>query len=195
MLIMRTSKKYRTDDIDWLLKEIGVKNIVEVENLSVPEFMEKYANKPFSNACMDKLLQMGKIYIPEGEKKVNELPISTRLRNILLGHNIYLLSQVTKYSREEVMSFRHLGEESMKELDVVCEQEGIRLMSVYEIGERMQGVEFTSRQLRKLYNAHVWYPEDFLNLTEEQYDGLTRNDSTMSKKIMKMKKLWKKEGR
>lgn len=89
------------------------------------------------------------------------------------------------------MDFRHLGKEAMKELDAICEQEGIRLMSVYEIAERIPEIEFTPRQLRKLYDAHVWYPKDFLNLTEEQYQMLTWKDNAMAKKIKKFQKCQK----
>ncbi len=192
MWVTESKKRMNREEVWWLLYELGIGDIAEIENISVPEFMERYSDRLYSNTCMDKLLQMGKIYIPEGEKRVNDLQISTRLRNILLGHNVYLISQITKYSREDVMDFRHLGKEAMKELDAICEQEGIRLMSVYEIGERMAEVEFTPRQLRKLYNAHVWYPEDFLNLTEEQYQGLTWHDNSMVKKIKKVQKLYKK---
>lgn len=192
MWVTESKRRMNREEIWWLLYELGIEDIAEIENISVPEFMERYSNRLYSNTCMDKLLQMGKIYIPEGEKRVSELQISTRLRNILLGHNVYLISQITKYSREDVMDFRHLGKEAMKELDTICEQEGLRLMSVYEIAERIPEVEFTPRQLRKLYDAHVWYPGDFLNLSDEQYQSLTWKDNSMSKKIKKLQKLYKK---
>ena len=191
MWVTESKRRMNREEVWWLLYELGIEDIAEIENISVPEFMERYSNRLYSNTCMDKLLQMGKIYIPEGEKRVNDLQISTRLRNILLGHNVYLISQITKYSREDVMDFRHLGKETMKELDAICEQEGIRLMSVYEIAERIPEVEFTPRQLRKLYDAHVWYPEDFLNLPDEQYQSLTWKDNSMAKKIKKLQNLVK----
>lgn len=191
MWVTESKRRMNREEIWWLLYELGIEDIAEIENISVPEFMDRYSNRLYSNTCMDKLLQMGKIYIPEGEKRVNDLQISTRLRNILLGHNVYLISQITKYSREDVMDFRHLGKEAMKELDAICEQEGIRLMSVYEIAERIPEIEFTPRQLRKLYDAHVWYPKDFLNLTEEQYQMLTWKDNAMAKKIKKFQKCQK----
>lgn len=189
MWVIESKKRMNRDDVWWLLAELGIEDIAEIENISVPEFMERYSGKVYSNTCMDKLLKMGKIYVPEGEKCVNDLPISTRLRNILLSHNVYLISQIVQYSREDVMDFRHFGKEAMKELDAICEQEGIRLMSVFEIGERMPEVEFTPQQLRKLYNAHVWYPEDFLDLTDEQYQGLIWYDNSMAKKIKKVQKI------
>lgn len=192
MWVTESKRRMNREEVWWLLYELGIEDIAEIENISVPEFMERYSDRLYSNTCMDKLLKMGKIYIPEGEKRVSDLQISTRLRNILLGHNVYLISQITKYSREDVMDFRHLGKEAMKELDAICEQEGIRLMSIYEIGERIPEVEFTPRQLRKLYNVHVWYPEDFLKLTDEQYQGLIWHDNAMAKKIKKLQKQYEK---
>ena len=191
MWVTESKRRMNREEVWWLLYELGIEDIAEIENISVPEFMDRYSNRFYSNTCMDKLLQMGKIYIPEGEKRVNDLQISTRLRNILLGHNVYLISQITKYSREDVMDFRHLGKEAMKELDAICEQEGLQLMSVYEIAARIPEVEFTPRQLRKLYDAHVWYPEDFLRLTEEQYQDLVWKDNSMAKKIKKVQKIKK----
>lgn len=191
MWVTESKRRMNREEVWWLLYELGIEDIAEIENISVPEFMERYSDRLYSNTCMDKLLKMGKIYIPEGEKRVSDLQISTRLRNILLGHNVYLISQITQYSREDVMDFRHFGKEAMKELDAICEQEGIRLMSVYEIAKRIPEVEFTPRQLRKLYDAHVWYPEDFMNLSDEQCKVLTWRDNAMAKKIKKVQKIKK----
>ena len=59
MLVKTSSKRCRTDDLKWLLDEIGVKDISEVQGLSVSEFIEKYSKKHFSNICLDKLLEAG----------------------------------------------------------------------------------------------------------------------------------------
>jgi len=192
MLIMRTSKKYRTDDINWLLKEIDVKDISEVEGMTVSEFVEKYADKHFSNICLDKLLEMGTVYVPEGQMLVKDLPVSTRLKNILLRNDVYVLSDIVKYSREDIVRFRNLGEATLKELEEMCEKENIRIMSINEIADRMLGVRFTYHQLFKMFHMHIWYPEDFLDLTEEQITELTRLDTGMIQKIKKVQKLYKK---
>lgn len=186
MLVMRTSKKYRTDDINWLLKEIGVKDISEVNGMTVSEFVEKYADKHFSNICLDKLLEMGEVHVLEGQLLVKDLPISTRLKNILLRNDVYVLSDIVKYSREDIIRFRNLGEATLRELEELCEKEDIRIMSINEIADRMLGVRFTYHQLFKMFHMHIWYPEDFLNLTEEQITDLTQLDPGMFKKIKKV---------
>lgn len=80
MLVKTSSKRCRTDNLEWLLDEIGVKDISKVQGLSVSEFIEKYSQKHFSNICLDRLLEMGYVYVTEGEKLVAELPITTRLK-------------------------------------------------------------------------------------------------------------------
>ena len=186
---MRTSKKYQTDDINWLLKEIDVKDISEVEGMTVSEFVEKYADTHFRNICLDKLLEMGVVHVPEGQLLVKDLPINTRLKNILLRNDVYVLSDIVKYSREDIIRFRNLGEATLKELEELCEKENIRIMSINEIADRMLGVRFTYHQLLKMFHMHIWYPEDFLDLTEEQITELTRLDTGMIQKIKKVQKL------
>lgn len=192
MLVMTSSRKYRTDSIEWLLDEIGVKDVSEVRGLSVPEFTEKYSQKRFSNLCLDKLLEMGMVYVPEGDILVNSLPITTRLKNILLRNDVYVLSDIKKYAREEIMKFRNLGESTMQELEDICRKEGIQIISLKDIEDRMLGMKFTDRQLTTMFHRHIRNPEDFLNLTEDDVEHLTYLDGGMLKKIRKMQKLCKK---
>ena len=188
MLLMTSSRRYRTDSIEWLLEETGIKSISEVEGLSVSEFVEKYSRQRFSNLCLDKLLEMGVLYVPEGEKLVNNLPITTRLKNVLLRNDVYVLSDISKYCKEEIIRFRNLGESTMRELETVCKQDGIHITSLSEISDRMHGVNFSYLQLTKIFHMNILYPEDFLDLTEEQITVLTRLDTGMIQKIRKMKK-------
>lgn len=189
MLLMTASRKYRTDSVEWLLEESGIKDISEIEGMSVSEFIEKYSHMRFTNLCLDKLLEMGVLYVPEEKKLVRDLPITTRLKNILLRYDVYVLSDIVKYSRDDIIRFRNLGESTMKELEAVCEQEGIHIISLSEIEDRMLGVKFTYHQLAKMFHMHIWYPEDFMNLTEEQIQELIHLDSGMLKKIKKIQKL------
>ena len=194
-MLVKTSKRYRTDDINWLLREIGAKDISELEGMSVSEFVEKYSDKHFSNICLDRLLEIGAVYVPEGQVLVKDLPITTRFKNILLRYDIYVLSDIIKYSREDIIRFRNLGEATMQELEDLCIKEDIRVISIDEIANRMQGVRFTYHQLIKMFHMHIWYPEDFLNLTEQQYTELTRMDAAMIRKIKKIRKLLEKQKR
>lgn len=191
MLVKTSSKRCRTDDLKWLLDEIGVKDISEVQGLSISEFIEKYSKKRFSNICLDRLLEVGYVYVPEGEKLVAELPITTRLKNILFRNDVYILSDIVKYPREKIMKFRNLGEVTMKELEDICEQEGVRFISLHEIEARMLGVKFSDRQLIKMFHLNILHSEDFLNVTDEEVKYLIQLDKGMLKKIEKVQKLCK----
>lgn len=105
---------------------------------------------------------------------------------------MYVLSDISKYCREEIVRFRNLGDATMQELENLCTKEGIRVMSIDEIANRMEGVRFTYHQLTKMFNMHIWYPEDFLNLTDAQMEELTRLDNGMIPKIKKLQKRYKK---
>lgn len=189
MMLVKTSKRCKTDDTRWLLREIGVEDISEVEGMSVSEFMDKYSHMHFSNICLDRLLERGTIHVPDGELLVNELPITTRLKNILLRNDVYVLSDISKYCREEIVRFRNLGDATMKELEALCEKEKIHFISLKEIEDRMLGMKFTERQLFKMFHLHIFYPEDFLKVTDADIEFLIQLDRGMLKKIKKMQKL------
>lgn len=189
MMLVKTAKRCKTDDTRWLLREIGVEDISEVEGMSVSEFMDKYSHMHFSNICLDRLLERGTIHVPEGELLVNELPITTRLKNILLRNDVYVLSDISKYCREEIVRFRNLGDATMKELEALCEKEKIHFISLKEIEDRMLGMKFTERQLFKMFRLHIFYPEDFLKVTDADIEFLIQLDRGMLKKIKKMQKL------
>lgn len=189
-MLVRTSKRISsTDDIEWLLQEAGINGVNEVQGLTVSEFVEKYSRSHFCNSCLDRLLELGVVYVPEGEVRVNDLPITTRLRNILLRNNVYVLSDIRKYAREDILKFRNLGDGTMKELETICEKEGIHLITLKEIEARMLGVKFSDRQLSRMFDLKILYPEDFLRLTEEDVEYLVHLDKGMRKKIEKMQKL------
>lgn len=189
-MLVRTSKRISsTDDIEWLLHEAGINGVDEVQGLTVSEFVEKYSRSHFCNSCLDRLLELGVVYVPEGEVRVNDLPITTRLRNILLRNNVYVLSDIRKYTREDILKFRNLGDGTMKELETICEKEGIHLITLKEIEARMLGVKFSDRQLSRMFDLKILYPEDFLRLTEEDVEYLVHLDKGMRKKIEKMQKL------
>lgn len=189
MLVKTSSKRCRTDNLKWLLDEIGVSDVSEVEGMSVTEFMNKYSHMHFSNICLDRLLERGTIHVPDGELLVNDLPITTRLKNILLRNDVYVLSDILKYCREEIIRFRNLGDATMKELEALCEKEKIHFISLKEIEDRMLGVKFTERQLFKMFRLHIFYPEDFLKVTDADIEFLIQLDKGMLKKIKKMQKL------
>lgn len=192
-MLVRTSKRIsNTEDIEWLLKEAGINGVDDVQGLTVSEFVEKYSRSHFCNSCLDRLLELGVVYVPEGEVRVNDLPITTRLRNILLRNNVYVLSDIKKYAREDILKFRNLGAGTMKELEAICEKEGIHLLTLKEIEARMLGVKFSDRQLSKMFDLKILYPEDFLRLTEDDVEYLVHLDKGMRKKIEKMQKLCKK---
>lgn len=79
----------------------------------------------------------------------------------------------------------------MKELEGICEQEGVRFISLHEIEDRMLGVKFSDRQLTKMFHLNILYPEDFLAVKDEDVKCLIQLDKGMMKKIERMQKLCK----
>lgn len=58
---------------------------------------------------------------------VADLPISTRLRNILIRNHISDLFKVSEYTPGQIIRFRNMGEKTYHELQDICADYGISL--------------------------------------------------------------------
>lgn len=129
-----------TKDLGALLQQIGITNIDEINGMSINEFREKFSGGIVENMCLDLLIENNYVYIPEGERLVNELPIPLRIRFALLRSNIYLLSELRKYPREEILELRGIGVKSLAELEKACADEGVKIISLLDMHDNMTKV-------------------------------------------------------
>ena len=73
---------------------------------------------------------------------VYDIPMSKKLSHIFERNYILYLSQLLLYSKEELARMRNLGEQTMLEVEEICQTYGIELRSVNSIKENLAQYHF-----------------------------------------------------
>jgi DNA-directed RNA polymerase subunit alpha len=106
-----------------------------------------------------------------GYDKVLEIPVtdfelSVRSRNCLKKMNIRTLGDLTRVSREQLLSSKNFGETSLKEIEDMLATKGLRLGQSIEEGAAGEGMRFRpSQPLSEAEQAKLNKPVSELNLS------------------------------
>lgn len=131
-----------------------------LQDMSVYEFLDHCRFHTGVDETIDELVACGIMQEMPGEIKISDLNISSRLRNCL--HRAYMryLSQVTKYSQEDLLKLRNLGVGTLQELLSVCDEYGIKVWSVKDMPD-----EIRKYGIHPLTYAN-WYADGIVNLSD-----------------------------
>lgn len=116
-----------------ILKDLGFTDISELikQNYFTLAAKNIYAyNLIF---VIKELNQLGYLLPPRNTISIYDISMSTRLRNVLERNNILYISQLSEIPRENIVRFRNLGKNTMKELDKICKDNHITLHSIEEM--------------------------------------------------------------
>ena len=108
-----------------ILCELGFTAASELEAYDFFSLQKQFPDCYYFEMIMKELVPLGYLSHPDGEPSVYELPISTRIKNALAIKRIFYLSQLSGYSRKQILRFRNLGVKSMTELETECQKRGI----------------------------------------------------------------------
>lgn len=98
---------------------------------------------------------------------IYDVPMSKRLFHILERNYFLYLSQLSLCSKEELAGLRNLGEQTMIELEEICQAHHIELHSLRNMKENLAQyhLPFTSRHYEALYKYNIASIDDFNKIT------------------------------
>lgn len=108
-----------------ILCEMGFTTASELEAYNFFSLEKEFPDCYYFYMIMKELIPLGYLSHPEGEPSIYELSISERIKNVLSIKRIFYLSQLSGYSRKQILQFRNLGVKSMEELEAECQKRGI----------------------------------------------------------------------
>lgn len=117
------------------LKDIGITKVSELKGYNYKTLASKFPAGYNVENIVAELNSVDCLLPPENEISVRDVPMSRRLRNILMRNSILYLSQLSMYSREKILQFRNMGENTMIEFDSLCQEHGIQIRSLAPIKE------------------------------------------------------------
>lgn len=122
---------------------------------------------------------------------VKNLPISTRLRNILLRSDIEYLEDVSNYPVEMILSFRNMGEATLVELKEICKKYGVTLYERKDLEDEGIPVYFLAEQYKFLFKNGIKCKEDVLLVDNERLADICEKNHALYKKLMQIKERYK----
>ena len=165
--------------LSWTLQ---ITKVSELKGLNYLTFANKCPKGCNATAIINELNALGYLYPPENEISVKDIPMSKRLENVLMFHNILYLSQLSIRPREEILKFRNLGESTMPELDSICEKYGIRIRSLASIKEAFSNCHFPTRLHTLFFRNDIFSIDDLQHKTAYDLNEICGHDYALTMK-------------
>ena len=171
--------------LSWTLQ---ITKVSELEGLNYLTFANKCPKGCNATAIANALNALGYLYPPENEISVKDIPMSKRLENVLMFHNILYLSQLSIHPREEILKFRNLGESTMPELDSICEKYGIQICSLASIKEAFSNCHFPAKLHTLFFQNGIFSIDDLQHKTAYDLNEICGHDYALTMKTYYMLK-------
>ncbi len=165
--------------LSWTLQ---ITKVSELEGLNYLTFANKCPKGCNAIAIANELNKLGYLYPPENEISINDIPMSKRLQNVLMYNNILYLSQLSLHPREEILKFRNLGENTMPELDSICEKYGIQIRSLVSIKEAFINCHFPARLHTLFFQNGIYSIDDLQHKTAYDLNEICEHDYALTMK-------------
>lgn len=133
-------------------------------------------------AIANELNALGYLYPPENEIFVNDIPMLKRLQNILMRNNVLYLSQLSIHPRKEILKFRNLGENTMPELDSICQKHDIQICSLASIKEAFDSCHFPVALHTIFFQNNIFCMNDFKHKTAHDLYVICQCDYALTMK-------------
>lgn len=129
---------------------------------------------------------------------IENIHMSTRLKNILLRNGIFYLPQLAAYPEELIFRFRNLGKIAMKELKNICSKSNIEIRSIQLVKDSFSYSKFKFND--ELYYLLFYYgittTDDFnskstldlYNICSKKYDMTAEAYTKLHKNGVSLKK-------
>lgn len=92
------------------LKSIGLTMVSELAGQNYITLINKFPKNYNIEPLIDELNALGYLLPPSDEISIYDVPMSKRLQNALIRNGVMYLSQLSSYSKEDILHFRNLGE-------------------------------------------------------------------------------------
>lgn len=151
-----------------ILHELGFTMVSDLEGHDYISMIQKFPLKRhLVYSIIQELNDAGYLLSSDNAVSIYDIPMSKRLLHILEKNYFLYLSQLSLCSKEELACLRNLGEQTMIELEEICQAHQIELRSVQNIKENsaQYHLPFTSRHYETLYKYNIASIDDFNKIT------------------------------
>lgn len=164
------------------LQELHITNVSELKEYNCVSLANKLRTGYDKLMIIRKLNDLG--YLPSDENaiSIHDIPMSRKMRNILLRNGIVYLSQLSAYPREEILQFRNVGKNAMLEIDNLCEKYGIEIRSLSPIKEAFSEFPFHRKMYPLFFRGGIFSVDDIRNKSAHDLYNICEQDYRLTMK-------------
>lgn len=158
------------------LNSIGLTMVSELEGQNYITLINKFPKNFNMQPLLNELNALGYLLPPSNEISIYDINISKRLQNALIRNGVMYLSQLSSYSKEEILHFRNIGEKTVIELEHICQEYNIQIQSMLSIKESFEKFQFPSKLYPMLLRKNISCLDDFKNITANDLYHICQED-------------------
>ena len=162
------------------LKSIGLTMVSELAGQNYITLINKFPKNYNIEPLINELNALGYLLPPSNEISIYDVPMSKRLQNALIRNGVMYLSQLSSYSKEDILHFRNLGEKSILELEQICQECYIEIRSILSIREYFDKYRFPSKIYPMLFQNNISCIDDFKHMTTNDLYLICQNDYSLT---------------
>lgn len=165
-----------SNDSKSALKSIGLTVVSELAGQNYITLINKFPKNFNIEPIINELNSLGYLLPPSNEISIYTVSMSKRLQNALIRNGVMYLSQLSSYSKEEILHFRNLGEKTSVELEQICQTFNIRIQSMLPIKEYFDKYHFPSKIYPQLFKNNISCLDDFDHMTANTLYQICQDD-------------------
>lgn len=158
------------------LNSIGLTMVSELEGQNYITLINKFPKNFNMQPLLNELNALGYLLPPSNEISIYDINISKRLQNALIRNGVMYLSQLSSYSKEEILHFRNIGEKTVIELERICQEYNIQIQSMLSVKESLEKFQFPSKLYPMLLRKNISCLDDFKNITANDLYHICQED-------------------
>ena len=162
------------------LKSIGLTMVSELTGQNYITLINKFPKNYNIEPLIDELNALGYLLPPNNEISIYDVPMSKRLQNALIRNGVMYLSQLSSYSKEDILHFRNLGEKTILELEQICQKYCIEIRSMLSIREYFDKYQFPSKIYPMLFQNNISCIDDFKHMTANNLYLICQKDYNLT---------------
>ena len=162
------------------LKRIGLTMVSQLAGQNYITLINKFPKNFNIEPLIDELNALGYLLPPNNEISIYDVPMSKRLQNALIRNGVMYLSQLSSYSKEDILHFRNLGEKTILELEQICQEYNIKIRSMLSIKEYFDKYQFPSKIYPLLFRNNIFCLDDFKHMTANDLYHICQEDYSLA---------------
>ena len=162
------------------LESIGLTMVSELAGQNYITLINKFPKNYNIEPLIDELNALGYLLPPSNEISIYDVPMSKRLQNSLIRNGVMYLSQLSSYSKEDILHFRNLGEKTILELEQICQEYNIEIRSILSIKEYFDKYPFPPKIYPMLFQNNISCIDDFKHMTANDLYLICQEDYNLT---------------